>query len=222
MVRIWNNFIEMFLEWPFSELFLKFWSVNKHGISEWRLLALYRHKEILVNSSLKTTRKKWLEQSQKFRWAIQGHLGPLVLAHLSTRRSGWAIVINQYPVSIRPCVHPSICEQLLKKSSPLNPANRFQWNFTEMILGWYTFRNLQRFEFHVEPWLPWQPKEKTLKILSQTIRARAFIFGMYHHLVALYQNTSNYSPGVETSPMLWVLDIEIKKEIFKNLLVQNR
>ena len=26
--------------------------------SEWRLLALYRHKEILVNSSLKTTRKK--------------------------------------------------------------------------------------------------------------------------------------------------------------------
>ena len=78
LVRFWNNLIEMFLEWPFSELFLKFLSVNKHGISEWRLLALYRHKEILVNSSLKTTRKKWLEQSQKIRWAIQGHLGPLV------------------------------------------------------------------------------------------------------------------------------------------------
>ena len=58
LVRFWNNLIEMFLEWPFSELFLKFWSVNKHGISEWRLLALYRHKEILVNSSLKTTKKK--------------------------------------------------------------------------------------------------------------------------------------------------------------------
>ena len=39
-------------------MFLKFLSVNKHGISEWRLLALYRHKEILVNSSLKTTKKK--------------------------------------------------------------------------------------------------------------------------------------------------------------------
>ena len=32
--------------------------VNKHGISEWRLLALYRHKEILVNSFLKATKKK--------------------------------------------------------------------------------------------------------------------------------------------------------------------
>ena len=57
LVRFWNNLIEMFLEWPFSELFLKFWSVNKYGISEWRLLALYRHKEIPVNSSLKATKK---------------------------------------------------------------------------------------------------------------------------------------------------------------------
>ena len=31
--------------------------VNKHGISEWGLLALYRHKEILVNSSLKEEKK---------------------------------------------------------------------------------------------------------------------------------------------------------------------
>ena len=87
-------------------------------------------------------------------------------------------------------------------------------------------QKFQRFEFREELWLPWQPKEKkTLKIvLSQTVRARAFIFGMYHHLVALYQNTSNYGPGVEISPMLWVLGfhIEIKKEIFKNLLVPNR
>ena len=79
LVRFWNNLIEMFLEWPFSKLFLKFWSVNKHGISEWRLLALYKHKEIVVNSFLKATKKKnWLEQSQKIGWAIQGHLGPLV------------------------------------------------------------------------------------------------------------------------------------------------
>ena len=76
-------------------------------------------------------------------------------------------------------------------------------------------RKLQRFEFHEELLLPWQQKEKTWKIfLFQTLRARAFIFGMYHHLVALYQNTSNYGPGVEISPMLWVLGfhIEIKKE----------
>ena len=59
--------------------------------------------------------------------------------------------------------------------------------------------------------------------MSQTLRARAFIFGMQHHLVALSQNTSNYGPSVENGPMLWVLGfhIEIKKEIFKNLLVPN-
>ena len=59
--------------------------------------------------------------------------------------------------------------------------------------------------------------------MSQTLRARTFIFGMQHHLVAPYQNTSNYGPSVENGPMLWVLGfhIEIKKEIFKNLLVPN-
>ena len=102
----------------------------------------------------------------------------LFLDHLSTTCSGWAIVIDHCPASVCPCVCPSVCEQLLKKSS-LKPANRFQWNFTEMILGWCTFRILQRYEFHEELWLPLQPKEKTLKIfLSQNVRARAFIFGM--------------------------------------------
>ena len=43
---------------PFQKLFAKFWSVNKHGVSEWGLLALYRHKEILLNSSRKATKKK--------------------------------------------------------------------------------------------------------------------------------------------------------------------
>ena len=37
------------------------------------------------------------------------------------------------------------------------------WNFTEMILGWFTFRILQRFEFREELWLPWQQKEKLYK-----------------------------------------------------------
>ena len=119
---------------------------------------------------------------------------------------------------VRPFVRPSVPEQLLgKKSSPLKTAKRFQLNFTEMILGWCIFRKLQRFEFHEELWLPWQPKEIFLKIfLSQTVRARAFIFSMYHHLVALYQNTSHYGPWVEISPVLWVLGfhIEIKKDFF--------
>ena len=48
----------------------------------------------------------------------------------------------------------------------------------------------------MKKWLPWQQSEKA----------------------------SNYGPGVEISPMLWGLGfhIEIKKEIFKNLLVPNR
>ena len=102
LVRFWNNLIEMFLEWPFSELFLKFWSVNKHGISEWRLLVLYRHKEILVNSSLKATKKKIGQSNLK----ISGErsmaiLALLILAPLASLCHG--------PLSVvRPCVRPSV------------------------------------------------------------------------------------------------------------------
>ena len=73
LVRFWNNFTEMFFGWPFSKIVGEIWSVNKHGICEWGLLALYGHKEILVNSSPKAQKKKWPWYSQKFRWAIQGH-----------------------------------------------------------------------------------------------------------------------------------------------------
>ena len=114
--------------------------------------------------------------------------------------------------------------QLRKKSSPKLQI-RFQSNFTEMIHRSCSFKILQRIEFSEELWLSWQQSEKTSKIfLSQTVRARAFIFGMKHHLVMLYQNTSNYGPGMEISPMSWILGfhMEIKKEIFKNLLVPNR
>ena len=54
---------------PFQKLFAKFCSVIKHGISERGLLALYGHKEILVNSSLKATKKTigYALSSQKFR-----------------------------------------------------------------------------------------------------------------------------------------------------------
>ena len=33
--------------------------------------------------------------------------------------------------------------------------------------------------------------------LSETIRSRAFIFGMLHHLVDLYQVCSKYAPGAK-------------------------
>ena len=53
----------------FQKLFAKFWFVNKHGISERELLALYRHKEILVNSYLKAT-KKTKQNKKKMAWII--------------------------------------------------------------------------------------------------------------------------------------------------------
>ena len=160
LVRFWNNLIEMFLEWPFSELFLKFWSVNKHGISEWRLLALYRHKEILVNSSLKATKKNGLEQSQKIRWAIQGHLGPLVLLtslNIFTSTGQCAIVIALCLSCVRPFVRACICKLFLQKTSQ-KLLTGFLPNFTGMFLRWSSFKFLQIIVFHEEFWLSWQPQ----------------------------------------------------------------
>ena len=36
--------------------------------------------------------------------------------------------------------------------------------------------------------------------LSETIRHRALIFGIKHHLVDLYQVCSNYAPGAKNGP----------------------
>ena len=36
--------------------------------------------------------------------------------------------------------------------------------------------------------------------LSETIWPRVLIFGMYHHLVDLYQVCSNYAPGAKKGP----------------------
>jgi hypothetical protein len=34
-----------------------------------------------------------------------------------------------------------------------------------MFLGWSSIIIVQRIQFHEELWLPWQPKEKTSKII---------------------------------------------------------
>ena len=38
--------------------------------------------------------------------------------------------------------------------------------------------------------------------LSEITRHRVIIFGMYHHLVDIYQFCSNYVPGAKTDPAL--------------------
>ena len=80
LARFWNNYIEMFLGWPFSKNCLQNLDMSINSISEWGLLALYKHIEILVNSSLKVTPKKLAMVISKliFRWVIQGPLGELL------------------------------------------------------------------------------------------------------------------------------------------------
>ena len=63
--------------------------------------------------------------------------------------------------------------------------------------------------FHIEI-----KKETFESLFAQTIRARAFIFGIKHHLVTLYQISSNYGPGVENKPYVIGFHIEMQKEIF--------
>ena len=56
------------------------------------------------------------------------------------------------------------------------------------------FKDVQRFPFHAEFWLPWQPKRKTLKILSKTMvrfqnNLLRMVLGPW---MTLFQNSSNY------------------------------
>ena len=43
-------------------------------------------------------------------------------------------------------------------------------------------------------------RENVIIFLSETTGPRALIFGMYHHLVDLYQVCSNKAPGVKNGP----------------------
>jgi len=59
--------------------------------------------------------------------------------------------------------------------------------------------------------------------LSETTRPRAFIFSKKHHLEALYQNCSNYAPGVKIELGRGSqFYIELYKEHFKRPLLLNR
>ena len=51
---------------------------------------------------------------------------------------------------------------------------------------------------HILHGLCWENVKKIF--LSETIWPRAFIFGMYHYLVDLYQVCSNYTPGAKNGP----------------------
>jgi hypothetical protein len=42
---------------------------------------------------------------------------------------------------------------------PHKPLSQFHPTFTGMFLWWSPLKIVQRFLFHAELWLPWQPKE---------------------------------------------------------------
>ena len=72
----------------------------------------------------------------------------------------------------------SVCPSVnnyLKNLLLWNRPTDFNETSQKWSLGDALSEILQRYEFHKELWLPWQPKEKKL---SQTVRARTKIFGM--------------------------------------------
>jgi len=58
--------------------------------------------------------------------------------------------------------------------------------------------------------------------LSKTTRARAFIFGIKHHLEIFYQICSKFAPGAKIDPAPGAqFYIELLKEKFKLLLLNH-
>ena len=103
----------MFLKWPFSKIV---WSVNKHGLGEWGLLALYRHKKILkISSSL-----KWLFRFWNF--SQNRSLSDLFQKLFATF---WSV--NKYGSCQWGLLALYRHEEILKKSSPETAGQILKW-----------------------------------------------------------------------------------------------
>ena len=80
-------------------------------------------------------------------------------------------------------------QQFLQRSSSHKPLDGSWLNLAWILLGWSPFKIVQRIPFHEELWLPWQPKEKSLKIFfSTTTGQNSIIFGRNGLYVTLYQD----------------------------------
>ena len=100
----------------------------------------------------------------------------------------------------RAYVHPSIRKQFLQTTSLPKPLIGFWPNFTGMILGWSSFKVIQTVPVHCISRSQELKIDFLTKNFSETRRPRSLIFGMWLHLVDLYQSCSNYSPGIKNSP----------------------
>ena len=53
--------------------------------------------------------------------------------------------------------------------------------------------------------------------IVKTTKHRTLIFGMVHHLVAIFHVCSNYGPGTKSDPVLWVKHFTCSCKIFRNV-----
>ena len=117
--------------------------------------------------------------------------------------------------------HPSVCPSMN------NYLKNLLWNrltdFNETSEKWSLGDALSKI------WFPWgilATERKNFKILIVP-NHKSWSFHIWHILASSIDPLPKYfkyGPGVEISPMLWGLGfhIETKKEIFKNLLLQER
>ena len=104
------------------------------------------------------------------------HFGFMFFIPPQTKFGGGGGVPESRCPSVRLSVHPFT---ISKKSSSTKLPIRFQSNFTEMIFRSCSFKILQKLNSVKNSRSHWNRVKKNLKIfLSQTVRARAFIFGM--------------------------------------------
>ena len=123
LVQFWNNFTGIFLRWPFEKLFVKVWSVNKHGFREWEHFAL--HGQFLKNLLLQN------------RWSEFG----IFSQDCSLCDPFQKLLAKFWSVEKHGCLgggflHCLDFREMLQFISPLKPLVRFWNNFREMFLRW--------------------------------------------------------------------------------------
>ena len=142
----WYSLIHLSLKQNAPDNFQKQYGKRENCSKQQCLLFLQDVKHLTLNQTMwpfNTWRVRFLENMRKGENACFQHF----LLFSSPEHNMLRLSYCDWSLSV---VCLSVRKQLLKN---LLLWNR-QWNFTEMILRWCTFKILQRFQFHEELWLP--------------------------------------------------------------------
>ena len=151
LVRIWNYFTRLFLKWPFSKVFSKFWSVEKHG----------HHGGGGEDKDMKTFFKNLL-WNPWFDFEIisqECSLGDPIqkLCVILIRQETWP-----------PCGGDMDMKKFLKHSSSLKPHVWFWNNFTGMFPWWPFSKNVREILICRKTWLRgWGGRERDFALYGQ-------------------------------------------------------